>query len=74
MEDGGNKSGIPTISGAMVFDESYAGKPLIFVGTVGVMPRIIKGRKTECKKAMPGDGIYMVGGAVGQDGIHGGHF
>ena len=38
VEDGGNMSGIPTVNGAIVFDQDYAGKPLVFVGTVGVMP------------------------------------
>ena len=74
VEDGGNKSGIPTVSGAMIFDRSYAGKPLIFVGTAGVLPRKIGGRNTFEKKAQDGDLIYMVGGSVGIDGIHGATF
>ena len=35
VEDGGNMSGIPTVNGAIFFDQDYAGKPLVFVGTVG---------------------------------------
>jgi phosphoribosylformylglycinamidine synthase II len=71
VQDGGNKSGIPTINGAIYFDESFSGKPLVFCGTVGVLPPDIRGRDA-CKKGQrPGDLVVMVGGAVGIDGIHG---
>jgi len=42
---GGNCSGIPTPQGFCYFDNRYAGKPLVFAGTVGVMPRML-GEKT----------------------------
>lgn len=71
---GGNQSGIPTPSGFLYFDERYRGKPLVFVGTVGLLPRKIKGRSSFAKKAKPGDYIVMVGGRVGKDGIHGATF
>lgn len=75
VEDGGNKSGIPTVNGAFFFDRDYAGKPLVFVGTVGAMPPALQdGRKTAEKMAKPADRIFMVGGAVGADGIHGATF
>lgn len=75
VEDGGNKSGIPTVNGAFFFDRDYAGKPLVFVGTVGVMPpKLPDGRDSAEKKLFPGDRILMVGGAVGADGIHGATF
>ncbi len=74
VEDGGNKSGIPTINGSMLFDESYTGRPLVYVGCVGVIPQKIGERETWKKKAVSGDLIYMVGGDVGIDGIHGATF
>ncbi len=74
VEDGGNQSGIPTVNGAIVFDDRYLGKPLVFCGTVGMMPSEIKGRPTHTKKAMPKDKVIMVGGRVGKDGIHGATF
>ena len=75
VEDGGNKSGVPTVNGAFFFDPSYAGKPLVFCGTVGVMPQFLKdGRGTEVKGQKARDRIYMVGGAIGVDGIHGATF
>jgi len=74
VEHGGNKSGIPTVNGSIVFDERFAGKPLVFCGTVGMMPAEINGRKSENKKAAVGDLIVMTGGRIGKDGIHGATF
>lgn len=71
---GGNESGIPTPLGFVAVDESFRGKPLVFGGTVGLIPRKIKGRKLYEKKAEPGDYIVMIGGRVGLDGIHGATF
>lgn len=75
VEDGGNKSGIPTINGAIVFDTDFAGKPLVFCGTIGTLPaRLPDGREGSEKGAKVGDGIFVAGGAVGADGIHGATF
>jgi len=75
VEDGGNKSGIPTINGAIYFDKDYAGKPLVFCGTVGVMPQKLKGGISSAwKYPKPGDRVVMVGGEIGADGIHGATF
>jgi phosphoribosylformylglycinamidine synthase subunit PurSL len=74
VEHGGNKSGIPTINGALVFDERYLGKPLVYCGTGGFIPRKIASENCETKKVMPGDRICMVGGRIGKDGIHGATF
>ncbi len=71
---GGNCSGIPTTHGFVSFDHRYKGKPLVFVRTVGLMPRMSAGRPTTEKKALPGDLIVIVGGRVGKDGIHGATF
>jgi phosphoribosylformylglycinamidine synthase II len=74
IEDGGNKCGIPTINGAMVFDQSFSGKPLVFCGSVGIMPLEIAGNLSHDKRVVPGDAIVMVGGRIGKDGIHGATF
>nr|WP_321352555.1 AIR synthase-related protein [uncultured Methanoregula sp.] len=71
---GGNCSGIPTPQGWCWFDPRYGGKPLVFAGTVGILPREHEGRKLYEKKAEPGDLIVVVGGRVGKDGIHGATF
>ncbi|TVR00101.1 MAG: phosphoribosylformylglycinamidine synthase [Desulfovibrionales bacterium] len=74
VEHGGNKSGIPTVNGSLVFHDRFLGKPLIFCGTVGIMPARVAGRPSHVKQARPGDIIVMVGGRIGKDGIHGATF
>ncbi|MBT4791976.1 MAG: phosphoribosylformylglycinamidine synthase, partial [Halobacteriovoraceae bacterium] len=74
IEDGGNKSGIPTVNGAIQFHDNYAGKPLVYCGTVGVLPQSINGFPTHLKRQTPGDLIVVCGGSVGADGIHGATF
>ena len=71
VKDGGNKSGVPTINGALYFDETYLGKCLVFVGALGLLPNFIKKEPGAQKAARPGDVIFMCGGRVGKDGIHG---
>ncbi len=71
VRDGGNKSGIPTALGCLQFDERYLGKCLVFVGALGVMPASLDGRPSHKKKTSPGELIFMCGGRVGADGIHG---
>jgi len=71
VEDGGNKSGIPTVYGITFFDDGYMGKPAIYVLAAGLIPRKINGEEGHKKKVNPGDLIVMAGGRVGIDGIHG---
>jgi phosphoribosylformylglycinamidine synthase len=69
VRDYGNRMGIPTLSGAVAFDDRYIGNPLVFCGCIGIMPRDrIKGA------ARPGDRIIALGGRTGRDGIHGATF
>ncbi|MFQ3621419.1 MAG: AIR synthase-related protein [Spirochaetales bacterium] len=72
--DGGNQSGIPTVAGAFLFDESYRGKPLVFCGTGGILPRYVNGKPSWEKQIEAGDLAVMAGGRVGKDGIHGATF
>jgi len=74
VEHGGNKSGIPTVNGSIVFDERFLGKPLVYCGTAGIMPARIQGKTTHQKDIRPGDLIVMTGGRIGKDGIHGATF
>jgi phosphoribosylformylglycinamidine synthase len=74
VEHGGNKSGIPTVNGCLVFDERYLGKPLVYCGTAGIMPKEINGTPSHLKHIIPGDLIVMSGGRIGKDGIHGATF
>lgn len=74
IEDGGNKSGIPTVNGSIVFDDRFAGKPLVFCGTGGMLPTHYNGKNAWEKPIDIGDRIIMAGGRVGKDGIHGATF
>lgn len=71
---GGNCSGIPTLSGFVKYDDRYRGKPLVFAGTVGLIPRKIGKKLSHEKTAQVGDYIVVVGGRVGLDGVHGATF
>lgn len=71
IEDGGNKSGIPTVYGITFFDNGYMGKPAIYVLAAGLIPSKINGQPSYKKEIKPGDLIVMTGGRVGIDGIHG---
>lgn len=72
--DGGNQSGIPYGVGWEYFDDRYIGKPLVYCGTVGTLPRKIGDRNGWEKSIKPGDFIVMTGGRIGKDGIHGATF
>lgn len=74
IKDGANQSGVPDVNGAVVFDERFLGKPLVFCGTGGLMPATIGGEPAHLKRANSGDVIVMVGGRIGKDGIHGATF
>jgi phosphoribosylformylglycinamidine synthase len=67
VADYGNRLGIPTTNGAILFDERYVGNPLVFCGTVGLMPRSM----SKTGQQQPGDLVVVAGGKTGRDGIHG---
>ncbi|MCG8350332.1 MAG: phosphoribosylformylglycinamidine synthase subunit PurL, partial [Chloroflexales bacterium] len=69
VRDYGNKLGIPTVNGAVLFDPGYTANPLVFCGTVGLAPRGAHPRNVQ-----PGDAIVVLGGRTGRDGIHGATF
>ncbi len=69
VRDYGNRMGIPTVNGSVFFDDRYLANPLVFCGTVGLIPVGM-----ESKQVCPGDLIVAVGGRTGRDGIHGATF
>jgi phosphoribosylformylglycinamidine synthase len=69
VRDYGNRIGLPTVNGAVYFDERYVGNPLVYCGTVGLLPK-----DKSFKAAKAGDAIVLVGGRTGRDGIHGATF
>jgi phosphoribosylformylglycinamidine synthase len=62
----GNNMGIPTVNGAIYFDESYVGNVVVYCGCIGLLPL----RKYR-KNAKLGDVLVLAGGKTGRDGIHG---
>jgi phosphoribosylformylglycinamidine synthase II len=69
VRDYGNRMGIPTVNGAIFFDDRFLGNPLVFCGNIGIMP------KDKCfGKPESGDLVMVVGGRTGRDGIHGATF
>lgn len=69
VRDYGNKMGIPTVNGSICFDPLYVGNPLVYCGSVGIMPK-----DKVIKKVIEGDLAVVVGGRTGRDGIHGATF
>ena len=69
IEDYGNKMGIPTVNGAILYDPGYTGNPLVFCGCAGIAPR-----DSHPREAQPGDLCVSIGGRTGRDGLHGATF
>lgn len=69
VRDYGNRMGIPTVNGAVYFDDRYMANPLVFCGCVGLIPR-----NRVAKAPQIGDRIVVAGGRTGRDGIHGATF
>ncbi|OGE37954.1 phosphoribosylformylglycinamidine synthase [Candidatus Daviesbacteria bacterium RIFCSPLOWO2_01_FULL_39_12] len=70
VRDYGNRVGIPTNNGSFHFHEDFRAKPIVLVGSYGILP------KTKAKKGKPkvGDVGVVIGGRIGRDGIHGATF
>jgi len=62
----GNNMGIPTVSGAILFDEGYTGNVVVYCGCIGILPKDSYVRNTQ-----EGDFAVLAGGRTGRDGIHG---
>jgi phosphoribosylformylglycinamidine synthase subunit PurSL len=69
VQDYGNKIGIPTVNGAILYDEGYIANPLVFCGCVGIAP---KGKHHKAPQV--GDRVIVLGGRTGRDGLRGATF
>jgi len=67
--DYGNKLGLPTVNGAVIYHEGYVGNPLVYCGALGLLPH-----GSHPTEAHVGDRVISIGGRVGRDGIHGATF
>ncbi|MHC4456390.1 MAG: phosphoribosylformylglycinamidine synthase subunit PurL [Planctomycetota bacterium] len=69
VRDYGNRMGIPTVNGAIYFDDRYLTNPLVYCGNIGLIDR------SKCfKNPQSGNLVMVVGGRTGRDGIHGATF
>ncbi|MCK4294064.1 MAG: phosphoribosylformylglycinamidine synthase subunit PurL, partial [Planctomycetes bacterium] len=69
VRDYGNRMGIPTVNGAIYFDDRYIANPLVYCGNIGLID------KNKCfDNPQAGDMVVVVGGRTGRDGIHGATF
>jgi phosphoribosylformylglycinamidine synthase II/phosphoribosylformylglycinamidine synthase I len=66
VADYGNNMGIPTVGGSVLFDPGYTANPLVFCGTVGILPT-----GSHPTNPQPGDTIVVLGGRTGRDGLNG---
>ena len=62
----GNNMGIPTVNGAIYFDDSYTGNVTVYCGCIGLLPL-----SKFTKNAKPDHIVVLAGGKTGRDGIHG---
>ncbi|MBP7687035.1 MAG: phosphoribosylformylglycinamidine synthase subunit PurL [Thermoflexales bacterium] len=69
VQDYGNKIGIPTVNGAILYDEGYTANPLVFCGCVGLAPKDSHPREPRL-----GDRVIVLGGRTGRDGLRGATF
>ncbi|MEZ4767692.1 MAG: phosphoribosylformylglycinamidine synthase subunit PurS [Caldilineales bacterium] len=69
IEDYGNKMGIPTVNGAILYDPGYTANPLVFCGCLGILPN--GSHRTE---PQAGDLVVVMGGRTGRDGLRGATF
>ncbi|MCK4234103.1 phosphoribosylformylglycinamidine synthase subunit PurL [candidate division WOR-3 bacterium] len=66
VRDYGNRMGIPTVNGAIIFDKAYLYNPVVYCGSIGIIPT-----RLSFKAPQAGDIIVVFGGKTGKDGIHG---
>ncbi|CAG0936865.1 Phosphoribosylformylglycinamidine synthase subunit PurL [Thermoflexales bacterium] len=69
VQDYGNKIGIPTVNGAILYDDGYTANPLVFCGCVGLAPK-----DSHPREPHPGDRVIVLGGRTGRDGLRGATF
>ena len=69
IQDYGNKIGVPTVNGAILYDPGYTSNPLVFCGCVGIAPLDV-----HPANPIKGDRVVVIGGRTGRDGLRGATF
>ncbi|MEZ5274329.1 MAG: phosphoribosylformylglycinamidine synthase subunit PurS [Ilumatobacteraceae bacterium] len=70
IADYGNKIGLPTVAGAVLYDPGYTANPLVYAGCIGVA----RDGDWELPGPQPGDLVVVLGGRTGRDGLRGATF
>jgi phosphoribosylformylglycinamidine synthase len=69
VADYGNKIGLPTVAGGVLYDPAFTTNPLVFAGCIGVADD-----RAPSTGPHPGDRVVVLGGRTGRDGIRGATF
>jgi len=69
IADYGNKIGLPTVAGAVLYDSGYTANPLVYAGCIGTSNSYI-----DQVVPQPRDRIVVLGGRTGRDGLRGATF
>jgi phosphoribosylformylglycinamidine synthase II len=69
VADYGNKIGLPTVAGAVLYDPGYVANPLVYCGCIGIADDA-----TPLSGPHPGDLVVVLGGRTGRDGLRGATF
>ncbi len=69
VADYGNKIGLPTVAGAVLYDPGYLANPLVYAGCIGVAADA-----APLPGPQPGDLVVVLGGRTGRDGLRGATF
>jgi len=69
VADYGNKIGLPTVAGAVLYDPGYTANPLVFCGCIGIAPE-----REMRMTPNAGDLVVVLGGRTGRDGLRGATF
>ena len=69
VADYGNKIGLPTVAGAVLYDPGYIANPLVYCGCIGIADDT-----PPLTGPHPGDLVVVLGGRTGRDGLRGATF
>jgi phosphoribosylformylglycinamidine synthase subunit PurSL len=69
VADYGNKIGLPTVAGAVLYDPGYTANPLVYAGCIGVAEAA-----DPLDGPHEGDLVVVIGGRTGRDGLRGATF
>ena len=69
VADYGNKIGLPTVAGAVLYDPGYVANPLVYAGCIGVAQET-----APLEGPFAGDLVVVMGGRTGRDGLRGATF